>query len=168
MFRENLVRTGKILKAHGIGGELLIRVDVPCEINSAEFLFPEINGLPVPFKLLKKEETGDPDLWIVSLSRVNSRDRALEIAGNDFFLEKRYLKPAQQNLTDISGFAFRDVHSGKEGVVRRYLDIPGNPLLEVSCEEKVQVVPIREELIVKFDTANREIILNLPEGIFEP
>lgn len=51
------------------------------------------------------------------------------------------------------------------GEITGYLDIPENPCLEVDTKKGTVIIPFHEDLIISFDPENREIIMDLPEGL---
>ena len=54
------------------------------------------------------------------------------------------------------------------GEISDFLDIPGNPCLEIQVSENTEkrvIVPLHEDLILSVDPENREIIIDIPEGL---
>ncbi len=51
------------------------------------------------------------------------------------------------------------------GEITHFLDIPNNPCLEVQTEEGELIVPFHEDLVLSLDPDNKEIIINIPEGL---
>jgi ribosomal 30S subunit maturation factor RimM len=45
------------------------------------------------------------------------------------------------------------------------MDIPGNPVFEVSYDGEKVMVPAQDDLIEEIDQENRRLIMRLPEGI---
>jgi ribosomal 30S subunit maturation factor RimM len=45
------------------------------------------------------------------------------------------------------------------------MDIPGNPVFEVSLEGEKVLVPAQDDLIEDIDQENQKLIMRLPDGI---
>ncbi|NOY38478.1 MAG: hypothetical protein GXO83_13005 [Chlorobi bacterium] len=165
MTREQLILAGEILKTHGISGKLFIRFDLPVDVESLTFLFPVINGLPVPFRVLETEPAGDNTRY-VTLEGIDNREKAMPLTGTQVFMDKSNTRPSSDDLNRLAGYLFRDVTSGKEGKILNWINVPGNPLVEVISENHHYYLPGHTDFIVKTDHIHHHVTLRLPEGLF--
>ena len=51
------------------------------------------------------------------------------------------------------------------GEITDFVDIPGNPCIEVNVDGEPRMVPLHEDLILSVDSEYQEIIINIPEGL---
>ena len=51
------------------------------------------------------------------------------------------------------------------GEITDFIDIPNNPCIEVETENGAVMIPLHEDLILSVDPTNREIIMQIPEGL---
>jgi 16S rRNA processing protein RimM len=68
-------------------------------------------------------------------------------------------------LDELTGYELINKTTGKRGLVSDFMDIPGNPVFEVSIEGDKVLVPAQDDLIEEIDTGNQRLIMRLPEGI---
>lgn len=164
MFREHLISAGKVLKAHGVTGDLIIHFDLPADVPELSFIFPEIDGLPVPFRTIHKEQL-DEDTWIFTLADIHDREQAREFTGTTVYLERKYVVSGDDQY-GYAGYSFSDITSGKRGEIIRIADLSENPLFEVDCAGEKFLIPAHTDFVVSVDRLKKEMILKLPEGIF--
>ena len=51
------------------------------------------------------------------------------------------------------------------GEITDFIDIPNNPCIEVETENGAVMIPLHEDLSLSVDPTNREIIMQIPEGL---
>ena len=51
------------------------------------------------------------------------------------------------------------------GEITDFIDIPNNPCIEVETENGAVMIPLHEDLIISVDPENRELIMEVPEGL---
>ena len=51
------------------------------------------------------------------------------------------------------------------GEITDYIDIPGNPCIEVDVDGEPRMIPLHEDLILSVDPEYHEIIINIPDGL---
>ena len=51
------------------------------------------------------------------------------------------------------------------GEITDFIDIPNNPCIEVETENGAVMIPLHEDLILSVDPENRELIMEVPEGL---
>ncbi len=51
------------------------------------------------------------------------------------------------------------------GEITDFMDIPNNPCLELETINGAVIIPLHEDLILGLDPENREIIMDIPEGL---
>lgn len=51
------------------------------------------------------------------------------------------------------------------GKITGFLDIPGNPCIEVATENGAITIPLHEDLIVSVDPDTETIVMDIPSGL---
>ena len=51
------------------------------------------------------------------------------------------------------------------GEITDFMDIPNNPCIEVETENGAVMIPLHEDFILGIDPENREIVMQIPEGL---
>ncbi len=180
---NNLRQIAQVLKSNGTDGELVMgfRDIAPEDINTKEPVFIYFDGLPVPFFMDSFVQRGSSKA-LVHLTDIRNFEDAEELVGKavyadpavyeEEFEEGDYrmlvgwtlLKALLDESTDL---ASDELDVEETGEITEFMDIPGNPCIEVTLEnngEKV-ILPLHEDLILSVDPENREIIMEIPEGL---
>ena len=168
MTREECLLLGTIAKTRGVRGELVLRLKNPTfePEENWESLFLQIDGILVPFFIvsIRVIRAGE---WIISFEDYESKDAVLAFVGTQVWIHKDLMEVDGNEvyLEDLEGYKLTNVRTGKEGLIKGFLDIPGNPLFEVTFEDIVLMIPAREELVTGIDREHRQLSMDLPEGM---
>jgi 16S rRNA processing protein RimM len=168
MTRDDCILLGSITKTYGIRGELILRTEkVPIEPEKNwGSIFLEIDGILVPFFIADVYELRDRE-WVIGFDDFDDRTRAEQLAGKNAWVLKELVEPGVEEVSfaELEGFAFHDRNSKKSGEVKAFMDIKGNPVLEVLIEGETFLVPAQDEFILELDAGNASIIMDLPAGL---
>lgn len=169
MTRDDCILLGSITKTYGIRGELILRTEkVPVEPDrNWGSIFLEIDGILVPFFISEIYWLRDRD-WVIGFDDFNDRTRAEQLTGKNAWVLRELVEAGGEEISYavLEGFDFHDRNSHKSGEVKAFLDIPGNPVLEVLIGGKTFLVPAQDEFILEIDTGNSTITMDLPDGLF--
>ena len=164
----------QVLKSNGTDGELVMsfREIAPEDINLQEPVFIVFDGLPVPFYIESFQKRGNTKA-LVRLTDIRSQEDVDEIAGKAVYLEDGQIP--EMTLEDV-GYAaligWMVLTPAKEedavyevGEITEFFDIPNNPCIEVETENGAVMIPLHEDFILGLDPENREIMMEIPEGL---
>ena len=164
----------QVLKSNGTDGELVLgfREIAPEDINLQEPVFIIFDGLPVPFYIESFQKRGNTKA-LVRLTDIRSQEDVDEIAGKAVYLEDGQIP--EMTLED-DGYAaligWMVLTPAKEedavyevGEITEFFDIPNNPCIEVETENGAVMIPLHEDFILGLDPENREIMMEIPEGL---
>jgi len=170
--KNSCVKVGYIQKPHGIHGELVIRFQEEYYETLEEYptLLLEIDNLLVPFFIADEGLRFKSSESVISqLAWVDSEKKAKALCGLAVFVNQEdLLKPEDEmNVHEFVGYKLFDEELGLIGVINDVHDYSGNILLSVEYRGKEALVPLNEELIVGLDEDYRELILQIPEGLFD-
>ena len=168
MTRDDCILLGSITKTHGVRGELILRtgkISFEPEQNWGS-VFLEIDGILVPFSISALDNIRERD-WLISFYEVTDKDMAESITGFKVWVSRDLVEKGSDELffDQLAGFTLTDKISGKSGTITEYIDIPGNPVFDVSIEGENHLIPAQEGFIVEFDVENRSILMNLPKDL---
>ena len=166
----------------------------PEDINLQEPVFIIFDGLPVPFYIESFQKRGNTKA-LVRLTDICSQEDVEEIAGKAVYIEEDglpemsleedgfaalvgwvLLTPAgiPDQVGDDEEIAGEDEEMDGEdeemelyevGEITDFIDIPNNPCIEVETENGAVMIPLHEDLILSVDPENRELIMEVPEGL---
>ena len=186
-----MLRIGKILKSHGTDGGLLVSAP---EVELEQITGPvyvEFDALPAPFFIDDCVARGS-SRYVVHITGVNSLKDAEEMVGRDILFDGSFEDSDESLPEDFIGWTVKDAggaafDSGSAGgagaadgsgsvgsaalrlvgVVEDYEPIPGNFCLYVRTPAGEQVmIPLHEDFVVSVAPSSRELILDLPSGLY--
>jgi 16S rRNA processing protein RimM len=168
MTREDCLLLGTISKTRGVRGELIIRIKNPTfePDQKWESIFLQIDGILVPF-FISSLHAANAGEWFVSFDDYESRDMVQHLIGSAVWIHKDLIETVDDEvfLDEFEGYRLKNVRTGKEGLITGFIDIPGNPLFEVSLEGEKLMVPAQDELVDEIDREHQTLCMNLPEGM---
>ena len=162
---------GKITDAFGLDGTLKIysttNMGEKRYVKGATvYLFDEENNSYVPFKVLNYRHTGLFDF--VKLETIDSIEVALPKKGQEIFVEKNQEDLAKDEYfySDLRGCKIIDKNGNNLGIVKEIEEFPAQITLRVARKGKPDFfVPFIEVFISKIDIENKEITINVLEGL---
>lgn len=166
-----LTAIGHTLKAHGIKGELKVKIDdryLEAFFN-AHSIFIRVGNAPLPYFI---EEIRGGNMIIVRLEDVKSRETAQSLSHSDILLkneelEQLELPPIPYSYQSYVGFTLKDKELGNIGVIDSVMELPQQEVAVVTYEGREVLIPLHENLIEAIEEKEKTIILDLPTGILD-
>lgn len=170
----DLLQVAQILKSNGTGGELVMsfRDTDPDDIDTTEPVYIYVDGLPVPFFIESMTRRGNSKA-LVHLTDIESFEDAEELVGQAVYMSPEALGEEDGDEEDLSflvGWTLCELKDGgmtEVGEIVDFVDIPGNPCLEVSFADRSVIVPLHEDLLEGLDREQRLVVMTLPEGLLD-
>lgn len=162
---------GRVVTVHGLRGELRVRSlsDNPARFAPGARMLAGSATTP-PRALEISSARPHKDQLLVRFVGVDDRDAASELLGADLFVGVADLPAAPEGAYyhfQLEGCRVVDRQVGELGEVRRVLEDGGGDLLEVVGPRGVVPIPFVEAFVVRVDLVERQIDLDLPEGLVE-
>jgi 16S rRNA processing protein RimM len=168
MTRDDCILLGTIAKTRGVRGELILRIKDPTfkPAENWESLFLQIDGILVPFFILSVRAINAAE-WIISFEDYEGKEMVQRFVGSPVWIRKDLMETIRDEalLDELQGYLLTNVRTGKTGVITGFLDIPGNPLFEVSIQGEKHMIPAQDELVEEIDQEKKRLSMNLPEGM---
>lgn len=168
-----MLAIARILKSYGTDGGLLVSSDVDLEsLEKGEPVYIVYDGLEVPFFISACTPKGSR--YILHLTDICSLEDADEVVGRDIladvsedadgpdFIGWTVYDAAEAGVAGAAGRGAADPRGRCLGVVTDDAPIPGNYCLYVG----ELMIPLHEDFIVSVDPERRELVLNLPVGLY--
>ena len=165
---RDFVEVGRVVKTHGVSGELIIELDNPSILeDSNEPVVLEIEGLRVPF-FIKQAQAVSAQRARVQFDCTHTEQRAKTLVGCKVFvnpdvfddMDDEYASPSA-----IVGFTVVDKRHGEIGKVQSVENLDVNPIMVVG--DKQTLIPFHPEFISKIDFRKRLVRVSLPDGLLE-
>lgn len=169
---EEICEIGRILKTHGINGELNATIESDIELQNLSCIILDIDGIYVPFFLNNIRPRGAESV-LITIDGINDEKDAADLCGLTVYGLKSESNAEGNDengfyVNDLIGFTLFDENNKKIGVVEDFDDSTANLLLSVRNDSDTTLyVPLADELVVDFDFDNKTLTLNLPEGLLQ-
>lgn len=172
-----LTAIGRVIKPHGVAGEMsiLFTVDSPAmAVEASECLIFDIDGIFVPF-FPQSVRTRGADSLLVKLEGIDSDTDAAPLCGKTAYAltdrlplpEEEEIDPDNLYAGQLAGFTAYDADT-EIGTITDIDDTTENVLFIVeNAEGRRILVPVADELIEGIDIDTRKIYFSLPQGILD-
>lgn len=163
-------RIGTIGKPHGVRGELSFHFDDDVfDRVDADFLFVEIDGLPVPFFMEEYRFRSD-EVALVKFDGIDTEDQAAGLTGCAVLFPRDLVDDDSEegsvSKAEIIGFEVIDGADGKTvGRIAAVDDSTINTLFDVTTDGGSVLIPASHELITDIDRQARTITISIPQGL---
>ena len=162
---------GRVLKAHGIRGELKVRLfdQGPDLIEQLDVvLLRQEDGGVRTFELVAARAT--PRGWILRLGGMRDRGEAEALAKSELIVRRDRLPELLDDefyYHDLEGLAVLDTERRPLGQVVEVFDNGANEVLVVRHGEREVLLPFIDEIVVEVDLEAQELILDPLEGLLD-
>jgi len=164
---EEVYKIGKLGKTHGVKGEIsfLFDDDVFDRVD-ADYLVLMVDGILVPFFMEEYRFRSDTTA-IVKFCDIDTQERARELTGCDVWFPRALADSDDDTITwaAIVGFDIIDANSGQP--VGRIASVDDTTLNILFCLEDGRLIPASEDLITGINKENKQITINIPEGLLD-
>lgn len=167
-----LIEYGKIIKIHGIKGEIRVfpyssdfhNFDYLARLFIGNFNCKETKEFTVESKRIHKRSI------IVKLKDIDTPEMAGQLVGRPVFLDKDSLSTTDEDeyyWFDLIGLSVVTTEGVKAGTVEHLMETPAHDILIVKSGDNEYLVPVNDRFIKKIDIENSEIIIYPVEGLIE-
>lgn len=166
---DECYQLGNVVKAHGLRGEVSIRLDTdqPEAYEGMESVFIDMDGKLVPFFV--ESMVVRNDRAITAFEGVEHVDEAKLLVGKKLYLPLSFLPSLPDGkyyYHDLVGCELFD-EGQLIGKVQEVYEMPTNFLMSVINNGTEVLVPIEDEILVKVDIGAKRIDALLPEGLLD-
>ena len=178
MAAPDLTIVGRVRKAHGIRGELVIEplTDAPDAVFAAgrRVFAGTVDGDPSPDGRELTVEESRPFKgggWIVAFAQIADRNEAERWRERYVLMPAAELQPAREDevsLHDLPGMTVALDASGEVvGDVGDVYELPQGVMLDVRRPRGSVLIPFRAEVVTRVDREGRRIFIAPPDGLLE-
>lgn len=171
MRKDDCYELGKVLRTHGLQGNLSVFFDVdsPENYQGLDAIFVEIETQLVPF--LVQNLHLKPNAVLLKLQEIDTIEQAKELVGCRLFLPLEVLPELTRDneyyLHELVGCQIQDKTHGELGTVQKIYDLGGQDLFAFDYQNKEILVPINDQIISNFNRSKKQIQTDLPAGLLE-
>lgn len=171
--KDELVCAGRLLKPHGIKGEISAGVDIDdLDLRDVKCIIVEVEGIPVPFFPSAVRPRNHASV-LLTIDGITDERQAAELCNKDFFiLPQDAPEEYEENdgdgfyAADLIGFEATDAEGRAMGRIADIEDSTQNVLFILETPGGGTLyVPVADEFIIDIDAQSKHITLDPPEGI---
>lgn len=173
-----LTIVGRVRRAHGIHGELVIEplTDAPDAVFAPgrRVFAGTVDGDPAPDGRELVVEESRPFKgggWIVAFDGIVDRNEAELWRQRYVLAPPEELEPAGEDevyVHDLLGMSVVHAHSLEPiGEVTEVYEVPQGLMLDVKRENGTVLIPFRPEVIRRIDHTERRLLVDPPEGLLD-
>ncbi len=169
---SQITNIGKLVKPHGINGEILIIIDYDIDLSAIKCVIINIEGINVPFFINSIRSRGK-ESYLVMIDGIKNEDDASMICGKSLYALNNDIK----NIDEEDGFYANDLIgfniclTGLSSPIGKIIDIEDsteNALFIVEGKDcKISYIPIVVDFIENISTETLTITMDLPTGLLE-
>ncbi|MCK9413363.1 MAG: ribosome maturation factor RimM [Prolixibacteraceae bacterium] len=170
--KKDFLPVGTIVKPHGLRGEVVLEIEEGYEgvLDDPDYLLVEVEGGLVPFFVSEEGiRFRTTTTLCLSFDDLDSVEKVRPYCGCKIYVPKDVDKEPESNeeFNTLIGMTVFDEERGKLGKVIRVDDFSGNVVLTILYKSHEILVPLSEELIIRFDQGKKELHLDCPEGLID-
>ena len=156
--KDDLILFGRIVKTSKEDGNLFIRPFEEIEYKNIDFLFVEIDGTYIPFKINEIKKIKKNSLEI-KFEFINNHKDAAEIVSKNVFIEKKFCTYKEENKNEIIGYIVIDEDLSKLGEIVNIINNNIQKLLEIKENNSTKsfLMPYVNEFIFNIDHSKKTI-----------
>jgi len=170
MKKQDCFYLGKIIKKYRFKGEVLIKIDGNLSKNYFDLknVLVENEKNLVPF-FIKHIKLHKPDILRIKFEDIDSEESVNKILKKDIYLPLSLLPPLigkKFYFHEVIGF--NALHNDKIiGIIKNINDKSPQATFEIKDKDKIVLVPIHDDFIIKINRKEKKIELNLPDGLLD-
>lgn len=167
---NGLVRVGKVLKSHGVNGEMAVSVPASLDwTDGLDCLVCMMDGIPVPF-FIESVRDKSATVILVKFEGYDSVDDIGRFMGVEVYMPLRFV--VEQDSGELPweafiGWKIEDSKAGPMGVVKAVDDSTPNILFLADDGTRERIIPANPAWIREVDRNRRILEYDLPEGLAE-
>lgn len=169
MNKIHLTEVGKVLRSHGVNGEVQVLWDDSFDPigKKIESVFLLIEGIPIPFGVISIRSKGESSS-IVKLVEMETAEMATEFVGTPILVpkSKHTIQEQELYLDDLIGYTIISTLGTQLGIIRDLQDFSGNTLfiVEDSAGQEL-LIPAVPELIDDLNEETHTLVMQIPKGL---
>lgn len=170
MTKDNCFYVGRIVKTHGIKGEVTMRIDNEDfdEIDELNYFLLDVNDKLIPFFIEKIGYHSNKSF--IFFQDVRTLETASQLVGTAVYLPLELLPERGDNdfySHEVVDFMVVDEFKGELGKVEEIIEYPTQSLIQIIRDDKEILIPIHDDIIKKIDREGRIIYICAPNGLID-
>ena len=170
MTKEKCFYVGKIVKTHGLKGEVTLRIDNEQfdDIEELNYFLLDINDRLIPYFI--ENISYHSNKSFILFQDLKTLEAASQLVGTAVYLPLELLPEKDGNdfySHEVVDFLVVDEGKGELGKVKEIIEYPTQSLIQIIINEKEVLIPIHDDIIKDVDREGKKIFIKAPAGLID-
>jgi 16S rRNA processing protein RimM len=162
---------GKVVKTHGIEGELsgFVEADDPLVYSSLHGAFIKTRQGLLPF-IFEQFTIDNRGYFLLKIKGIDLPEEAGRFVNKEIYLPLDMLPKLSGNkfyFHEVQGFKVVDQHHGFIGTITGVIEHTAQVLLQIEFQGKEILLPVHDDILLLVDRESKSIQVNTPEGLID-
>lgn len=172
MSKDDYYKAGKVLRVHGVKGELLLSLYEPELFRSYTFetFFVNPGGGLVPYFVNSFSFDADKNVLILSLEGIDDKASASAFVQREVSLQSSDLPQAGETqffAHEVVGFIASDEEAGELGPIEEVLDLPMQQVFRITKNGREILIPAVKDILLQVNRDLKTVLLRTPPGLID-
>lgn len=170
MTKDKCFYVGRIVKTHGLKGEVTLRIDNDefDEIEELNYFLLDVSDNLIPFFV--EDIAYHSNKAFVLFQDLRTLEAASQLVGKSAYLPYDLLPERDGNdfySHEVVDFIVVEEERGELGKVREIIEYPTQSLIQIMNDDKEILIPIHDDIIKDVDREEKKIFIKAPAGLID-
>ena len=166
----NYFKAGKLVAVHGLKGELVFKHELgkKTSLKDLKAIFIEERKDSFLPWFIESAKTRSATEVVVKLETINTREAAAKLSQKEVWLTEEDFKKnsAKSAPANLLGYTIINVNERLSEILE-VIEQPHQLLCRIELNHKDVLIPLNESFLKKIDHKNKQVIVELPQGLIE-
>lgn len=166
----NYCSIGKFVATFGLNGQLVLRhhLGKKTALKGLEALFIEKQKDELLPYFIESAKIKTAEELYIKLEGIDKKESAQALVQKQVWLTEEEFHKHAGKSAPISLLGFHIINEGKDlGEILEVIEQPHQMLCRIDLEGKEALIPVHEETLKKVDKKNKQVLVELPEGLLD-
>ena len=163
-------KIGKIVAAHGLKGELVLKhvMGKKTSLKGLQVVFIEDKKKSfLPWFILSATIKNEEEVYL-ALEGVNVREAAIKFIQKELWVPEIEFKKFAAKTSPVNLLGYSIINEKQNlGVILEVIEQPHQLLCRLEIKNKEVLIPLNESSLIKVDHKKKEVLVQLPDGLLD-
>ncbi len=170
MTKDKCFYVGKIVKTHGLKGEVTLRIDNEQfdDIEELNYFLIDVNDHLIPYFI--EDIAYHSNKAFVLFQDLKTLEAANQFVGKSAYLPLELLPEKVGNdfySHEVVGYIVVDEEKGELGNVNEIIEYPTQSIIQIIKDGKEILIPIHDDILKDVNREERKIYIKAPNGLID-
>ena len=170
MTKDKCFYVGKIVKTHGLKGEVTLRIDNEQfdDIEELNYFLLDVNEQLIPYFI--EDIAYHSNKAFVLFQDLKTLEAANQFVGKSAYLPLDLLPEKEGNdfySHEVVGYLVVDEEKGEIGNVNEIIEYPTQSIIQIINDGKEILIPIHDDILKDVNRDEKKIYIKAPNGLID-